>query len=57
MYEMEQTMKLLETIEDGSKVQIVLEDVTPDDVEAIHAYQLAQGEGTLTISDRVTFRR
>ena len=50
-------MKLLETIEDGSKVQIVLEDVTPDDVEAIHAYQLAQGEGTLTISDRVTFRR
>ena len=50
-------MKLLETIEDGSKVQIVLEEVTPEDVEAIHSYQLAGGAGVLTISDKVTYRR
>ena len=50
-------MQLLETIEDGSKVQIVLEDVTMEDVEAIHAYQLAQGRGVLVLTDRIRFLR
>ena len=49
-------MKLMEVIEDGSKVQIVLEDVSMEDVDAIHQYQLAGGEGILTISDGITFR-
>lgn len=49
-------MKLMEVIEDGSKIQIVLEDVSMEDVDAIHSYQLAGGEGTLTISDGITFR-
>ena len=46
-----QSMRLMETIEDGSKIQIVIEDVTPEDAEAVHAYQLAQGRGKLTISE------
>lgn len=46
-----QSMRLMETIEDGSKIQIVIEDVTPEDAEAVHAYQLAQGRGRLTISE------
>ena len=50
-------MRLMEVIEDGSKVQIVLEDVSMEDVDAIHSYQLAGGEGTLTIGDRIMFRR
>lgn len=44
-------MRLMETIEDGSKIQIVIEDVTPEDAEAVHAYQLAQGRGRLVISE------
>ena len=49
-------MRLMETIEDGSKIQIVIEDVTPEDAEAVHAYQLAQGRGRLTISESgITF--
>lgn len=49
-------MKLMEIIEDGSKVQIVLEDVTMEDVDALHQYQLAGGEGTLTIDGRIAYR-
>ena len=46
-----QSMRLMEIIEDGSKVQIVIEDVTPEDAEAVHQFQLAQGRGRLTISE------
>lgn len=42
-------MRLLETIEDGSKAAVFWEDVSPEDVEAIHAYQTAGGEGVLTV--------
>lgn len=44
-------MRLMEIIEDGSKVQIVIEDVTPEDAEAVHLFQLAQGRGRLMISE------
>ncbi|QHK17527.1 hypothetical protein JS82_05190 [Methanomassiliicoccaceae archaeon DOK] len=44
-------MRLMEIIEDGSKVQIVIEDVSPEDAEAVHRFQLAQGRGRLTISE------
>ena len=44
-------MRLMETIEDGSKAQIVLEDISPQDADAIHAFQLAQGRGRLVISE------
>lgn len=44
-------MRLLETIEDGSKAQIVWEGLGREDVEAIHAYQTAQGRGTLIIAE------
>ncbi len=51
-----QSMRLMEIIEDGSKVQIVIEDVTPEDAEAVHLFQLAQGRGRLTISESgITF--
>ena len=51
-----QSMRLMEIIEDGSKVQIVIEDVTPEDAEAVHLFQLAQGRGRLTISEHgITF--
>ena len=50
------SMRLMEIIEDGSKVQIVIEDVTPEDAEAVHLFQLAQGRGRLTISESgITF--
>ena len=55
MSDIGQSMRLMEVIEDGSKLQIVLEDVSMEDVEAIHAYQLAQGSGTLTVSDRIRY--
>lgn len=49
-------MRLMETIEDGSKAQIVLEDISPRDADAIHAFQLAQGRGRLVISESgITF--
>ena len=44
-------MRLMETIEDGSKAQIVVEGISTRDAEAIHAFQLAQGRGRLTISE------
>lgn len=44
-------MRLIETIEDGSKAQIVLEDISPRDADAIHAFQLAGGKGRLVISE------
>ena len=44
-------MRLMETIEDGSKAQIVLEDISPRDADAIHAFQLAGGKGRLVISE------
>ena len=44
-------MRLMEIIEDGSKIQIVVEDVSPRDAEAVHLYQLAQGRGRLTVSE------
>lgn len=46
-----QDMRLMEIIEDGSKIQIVIEDVSPEDADAVHRYQLAQGEGRLTIAE------
>ena len=46
-----QSMRLMETIEDGSKAQIVLEDISPRDADAIHAFQLAGGKGRLVISE------
>ena len=46
-----QDMRLMEIIEDGSKIQIVVEDVSPRDAEAVHLFQLAQGRGRLTISE------
>ena len=52
---MASTMKLLEIVEDGRKAQIVLEDITYEDVRALHAYQLAQGEGVLVIGDRIRY--
>lgn len=45
------SMRLMETIEDGSKAQIVLEDISPRDADAIHAFQLAGGKGRLVISE------
>lgn len=48
-------MRLLETIEDGSKAQIVWECISPEDAEAIHRYQLAQGAGMLVVSDRIRY--
>lgn len=49
-------MKLLETIEDGSKAAIFWEEVTDEDVVAIHAYQCSGGEGTLVVSEgRIRF--
>ena len=49
-------MRLMETIEDGNKAQIVLEDISPQDADAIHAFQLAQGRGRLVISESgITF--
>ena len=44
-------MRLMETIEDGSKAQIVLEDISPRDADAIHEFQLAGGKGRLVISE------
>ena len=50
------SMRLMETIEDGSKAQIVLEDISPRDADAIHAFQLAGGKGRLVISESgITF--
>lgn len=46
-----QIMRLMETIEDGSKAQIVVEGISTGDAEAIHAFQLAGGRGRLTISE------
>ena len=51
MSDIGQNMRLMETIEDGSKAQIVLEDISPRDADAIHAFQLAQGRGRLEISE------
>ena len=49
-------MRLMETIEDGNKAQIVLEDISPRDADAIHAFQLAGGKGRLVISESgITF--
>lgn len=49
-------MRLMEIIEDGSKIQIVIEDVSPEDADAVHRYQLAQGKGRLTIAESgITF--
>ena len=56
MSDIGQNMRLMETIEDGSKAQIVLEDISPRDADAIHAFQLAQGRGRLVISESgITF--
>lgn len=51
MSDMGHVMRLMEIIEDGSKIQIVVEDVSPRDAEAVHRFQLAQGRGRLTVSD------
>lgn len=56
MSDIGQSMRLMEIIEGGSKVQIVIEDVSPEDAEAVHRFQLAQGRGRLTISEHgITF--
>lgn len=49
------TMRLLETIEDGHKAAIYWEDVTLDDVRAIHAYQSSGGQGMLVVTDRIRY--
>lgn len=44
-------MRLLEIVEDGGKVQIVLEEMSHEDVRAVHDFQIRGGEGRLVIGD------